>query len=143
MNSTERAVETMAVREMSRAECLEALQSQRLGRVAISQDALPSILPVNYAMDVANIVFRTKDGSALARGCRKSIVAFEIDQYDETAGTGWSVVVVGSADVLSGGDWLRAVELGLTSAAAADGEVFIQITPGIMTGRRVGTAAVQ
>src|ERR1700744_5932445 len=99
MNSTDRAQGVAVVREMSRAECLEALHAQHLGRVAISKDALPSILPVNYTMDVANIVFRTQEGSALARACRGSIVAFEIDQYDESKETGWSVVVVGAADV--------------------------------------------
>ncbi|HTW20499.1 MAG TPA: pyridoxamine 5'-phosphate oxidase family protein [Mycobacteriales bacterium] len=142
MNSTERMTGEAVVREMSRAECLEALRSQRLGRIAISQNALPSILPVNYAMDVANIVFRTSAGSALARACNKTIVAFEIDRYEPATGTGWSVVVVGAADALSGGDWLRAVELGLPSAAAADGEVFIRITPGMITGRVVGSMPV-
>ena len=125
-------------RDLSRQECLTALGGQTLGRIAVSQAALPLILPVNYALEGANIVFRTRAGSLLERTCRDTIVAFEIDQYDETAAFGWSVLVVGVANVVSAGDWLRAAELGLESTGASDGGIFVKIVPGSITGRTVG-----
>jgi nitroimidazol reductase NimA-like FMN-containing flavoprotein (pyridoxamine 5'-phosphate oxidase superfamily) len=113
-----------------------------LGRIAISQQALPFILPVNFALDGANIVFRTRQGGMLDRGCRNTVVAFEVDEYDRDNATGWSVVVVGVANVLYAGEWLRAVELGLTSAGAGDGELFVKIVPGSITGRAIEGALI-
>jgi len=126
-----------ALRDLSRDECLQALHGARLGRVAVSNGALPLILPVNYAMEGTNVVFRTRQGGLLDRTCRNTVVAFEIDSYDDESKEGWSVVLVGVANVLYAGDWLRAVELGLTSAGAADGAVFVKIVPGTITGRSI------
>lgn len=137
MNDTTPAADTGVIRDLSRAECLSALRGDHLGRLAVSQGALPLILPVNYAMDGTSIVFRTRQGGLLDRACRNTIVAFEIDQYDATAGSGWSVLVVGVANALYASEWLRAVKLGLTSSGAGDGAVFIKIVPGNLSGRRV------
>jgi uncharacterized protein len=130
------------VRDLSRSECLAALRGQHLGRLAITQHAMPLIVPVNYAMDRANVVFRTHQGGLLDRCCRNTVVAFETDQYDDATGLGWSVVMVGLANVLYGGDRLRAVELGLTSAGAGDGAVFVKIVPGNVTGRGIEPASI-
>lgn len=125
------------LRDLSRTECVDALSHTRLGRLAVTSGAMPMILPVNYAMEGANVVFRTRQGGLLDRTCRNTIVAFEIDEYDEETMTGWSVVVVGVANVLYAGDWLRAVELGLSSAGAGDGALFVKIVPGSVTGRAI------
>ena len=128
---------TTGLIELPREECQQALRRTTLGRIGISQDALPLILPVNYAYDGSHIVFRTHEGGILDRACRNTIVAFEIDDFDVVSGGGWSVSVVGVANVLYGGDWLRALELGLNSAGASEGSVFVKITPGTISGRRV------
>ncbi len=141
MNSTEKLTQATAIHELSRDECLARLQSHQLGRLAVSEGALPRILPVNYAMDCANVVFRTQQGGLLDRTCRNTIVAFEIDDFDPATQTGWSVVVVGTATVLYASEWLRAVELGLSSVGAPDGSLFVKIVPGIITGRAITAAA--
>lgn len=129
------------IRELSHDECIDALRAQSLGRIAVSDGALPLILPVNYALEGSAIVFRTAEGGLLDRTCRNTIVAFEIDEYDPAAGSGHSVVVVGVANVLYASDWLRVVELGLTSAGAAEGTAFVKIVPGTMSGRKIGPPA--
>jgi hypothetical protein len=128
---------TGVVEELDHAECVAALRRASFGRIAVSQDALPLILPVNFAYDETHIVFRTRAGGILDRACRNTIVAFEIDDFDIASGSGWSVSVVGVANVLHRGEWLRALELGLISAGAGEGSVFVAIKPGVMTGRRV------
>jgi len=125
------------LRELSPEECLDALRQESLGRIAISDAALPMILPVSYRLDGAAVVFRTRQGGLLDRCCRNTIVAFEVDHVHPDSKSGWSVVVVGVANVQYGGDWLRAMELGLSSIGAAEGTVFIRITPGTVTGRAV------
>ena len=45
---------------MSDEDCRALLEAGRVGRVAVTADALPVIAPVNYVVDGNNIVFRTK-----------------------------------------------------------------------------------
>lgn len=126
-----------AARDLTRDECLEALTRTSLGRIAVSDGALPLILPVNYALEGGSVVFRTRQGGLLDRACRNTIVAFEVDDFEPLTGIGWSVVIVGVANVLYAGEWLRAMELGLTSAGAAEGSVFVKVVPGTISGRAI------
>jgi nitroimidazol reductase NimA-like FMN-containing flavoprotein (pyridoxamine 5'-phosphate oxidase superfamily) len=82
--------------EIPEAECLEILGQHSLGRIAIVVDGQPQIFPVNYAMNGRIIAFRTAAGSKLSHA-PASKVCFEIDEYDSSAGVGWSVMVQGVA----------------------------------------------
>ncbi|WP_030176498.1 pyridoxamine 5'-phosphate oxidase family protein [Spirillospora albida] len=80
------------------AECLELLRTAAVGRVVYTDQALPAIQPVNYAMDGDRaLVIRTAPGSKLNAALRGAIVAFEIDEIDPATRAGWSVTVVGPA----------------------------------------------
>lgn len=79
---------------LSTAECFELLRQGRLGRVGVSIDALPVILPVVYRFDEDSIWFFTEEGTKLNAALRNAVVAFEVDQLDDTSG--WSVLVIGS-----------------------------------------------
>ncbi|MDW3180226.1 MAG: pyridoxamine 5'-phosphate oxidase family protein [Acidimicrobiia bacterium] len=78
-------------------ECLELLRGQVVGRLGISDGGQPIILPINYALVAGSILFRTAPGSKLDIAQRTERVAFEIDDWDEEARTGWSVLVKGRA----------------------------------------------
>jgi nitroimidazol reductase NimA-like FMN-containing flavoprotein (pyridoxamine 5'-phosphate oxidase superfamily) len=93
MKSTEPEGE---LEEIPEAECLEILGQHSLGRIAIVIDGQPQIFPVNYAMSGTIIAFRTAAGSKLSHA-PTSRVSFEIDEYDSSAGVGWSVMVQGVA----------------------------------------------
>jgi nitroimidazol reductase NimA-like FMN-containing flavoprotein (pyridoxamine 5'-phosphate oxidase superfamily) len=82
-------------------ECLRLLASRSFGRIGLSADALPTIVPVNYAVVDDQIVIRTRRGTQLARATRDAVVAFEVDEFDERTGTGWSVVIRGLARELT------------------------------------------
>jgi nitroimidazol reductase NimA-like FMN-containing flavoprotein (pyridoxamine 5'-phosphate oxidase superfamily) len=122
-------------------ECLRALSTGSVGRVAITAQALPAIVPVNYTLDGRTIVFRTRTDGTLARACDSNVVAFEVDQLGNDH-TGWSVLVVGVAALLSGSDALRAVQLNLASAAGEDRDQFVSIAIGRISGRRIGDIAL-
>ena len=53
--------------------------AERLGRVAITVNALPAILPVRFALDHDEIVFRASPGGVLAEATRHAVIAFEAD----------------------------------------------------------------
>lgn len=83
-------------------ECLQLLQSRSLGRLGLSVDALPTILPVSYTIVDDEILIRTGRGTKLSVATRGAVVAFEVDEIDPTTAIGWSVVVQGRARELVG-----------------------------------------
>lgn len=119
-----------ALRPLDRADCLALLASRSLGRVAFSENALPAIRPVGYALVGTHVVVRT-DAHDLARRLDGQVVAFGIDDIDVVTGTGWSVVMVGPARLLERPGELIRRENGVR---AAFDEAVISIGPGQLTG---------
>lgn len=122
-------------------ECIVGLESLRIGRIALSVDALPVILPVYYVLDEADVVFRTTAGSALDRNCRNTVVAFEIDSYDPGRRAGWSVLVVGVANILATTEAVARAAARLDHIRAPLGDVYFKIPPGTVTGRALAAPA--
>jgi hypothetical protein len=67
-------------------------------------------------------------------------VAFEIDDIDNAARRGWSVLVQGPAHHVTGADQDAVRAAGVESWAPGDRELFVRIVPTRVTGRRVGPA---
>jgi uncharacterized protein len=85
---------------MFRDECLRLLAMGTIGRIGMSSEALPTVLPVNYHFDGERIVVVTSAGSKLDAALRNAVVAFEVDDFDPIDHTGWSVVAIGVARVV-------------------------------------------
>ena len=83
--------------ELTRSECLGLLGRGVIGRVVFTDHALPTVQPVNYLLDGEEIIFRTANGSKLAAAARGAVVAFQLDEFDLTTRSGWSVTGVGEA----------------------------------------------
>jgi uncharacterized protein len=81
-------------------ECLRLLASVPLGRVGFFADGELVLLPVNHVIDGQDPVFRTAPGSKLSAAEGQNLAAFEADHYDEQTRTGWSVLVIGRAEVV-------------------------------------------
>jgi nitroimidazol reductase NimA-like FMN-containing flavoprotein (pyridoxamine 5'-phosphate oxidase superfamily) len=93
------SVDRNGLEVLSRAECIELLSRATLGRVAVSIAALPVVLPVHYGVLGGDVVFRTVEGTKLTGAVTNAVVAFEVDEID-AAGTGWSVLLVGRAEIV-------------------------------------------
>jgi nitroimidazol reductase NimA-like FMN-containing flavoprotein (pyridoxamine 5'-phosphate oxidase superfamily) len=92
------------VTELDEAECLSLLPRKTIGRIVFTDAALPAAQPVTYFLDDEEVVFRTAGGGKLAAAIRGAVVAFEVDEFDTTTRTGWSVLGVGQAyEVLAPG----------------------------------------
>jgi uncharacterized protein len=124
------------MRALPREECLRRLRSVRVGRVAVTHRALPAIVPVNFIVD-RGILFRTAVDGMLDRACRGQVVAFEVDDLADDGTGGWSVLVVGVANPLDGGEHVRAMSSGLVTARSIATERFIRITIVDVTGREL------
>lgn len=120
-------------------ESLQLLSTASVGRIAVTRDALPVILPVNYVVDGTSLVIRTTDG-AILRAARAggAVVAFEVDNLEEQTMTGWSVLVTGTLrEVTAVSAVLRAEQLPLAPWAGGERRHFVRITPGLVSGRRI------
>ena len=119
------------------AECLRLLAGERLGRVAITVNALPVILPVRFALDRDEILFRAAVGGLLAQATRQAVVAFEADGSEPGVGS-WSVLATGMARHLAEGDGRALSSLPPWSSET---DVFIALTPQLLSGRRLSACA--
>ncbi|MGO8850761.1 pyridoxamine 5'-phosphate oxidase family protein [Mycobacterium sp.] len=93
------AVNDQPVSILAEDECWELLSSAALGRLVTCVGSHPEIFPVNFVVQRPTVLFRTAEGTKLLSVVIDKHVAFEADSHclDE----GWSVIVQGTADVLS------------------------------------------
>ena len=125
--------------ELTLAECERRLAEHKAGRVGLNAPAGPQILPVTYAYYAKTIVFRTSPYGVLSSLERHTRVAFEIDDIDEERESGWSVLVLGSAERVTREYMLTSLwKDGPVPWAEGTRNLFIMITPETITGRTVG-----
>jgi nitroimidazol reductase NimA-like FMN-containing flavoprotein (pyridoxamine 5'-phosphate oxidase superfamily) len=132
------------IEPLDEAECLKLLEVGEVGRLASPSRYGPAVLPVNYRLHEGKIVFRTGVDSPLDEDLRTGIagagykVAFEIDSIDPAAREGWSVLVQGTAcHVETDAARAELASSGVEPWPGGDRELFIQITPTRITGRRI------
>ncbi|MFP5327887.1 MAG: pyridoxamine 5'-phosphate oxidase family protein [Acidimicrobiia bacterium] len=127
---------------LTRQECLRLLASAHIGRVALSIEALPVILPVNFTVFEEQVIFRTAPGSKLTAAARSAVVAFEVDRIDPMQHEGWSVLVTGHAHEVVDPERIAILEhLPLRPWAPGSRDHFISIDTDRMSGRRLHTGA--
>src|ERR1700686_2065360 len=89
------------VEVLGRDECLTRMASQRLGRFGVVVDGTPLVLPMQFAMDGETVVVQTNQGAKVFHAPLTS-VTFEVDHVDWEKGVGWSVLVQGLGEDISG-----------------------------------------
>jgi uncharacterized protein len=123
---------------LSGPECLRLLGTRSLGRIGLSIDALPAVLPVNYVVVDDHVVIRTGRGTKLATATRNTIVAFEVDDIDAETGEGWSVMVRGLAREVSDPPELEfAREAPLAAWLDPEHSRHVAVSTDLVSGRRV------
>ena len=119
-------------------ECRRLLRADVIGRVAVVIGTMPTILPVNYALDGDAIVIRTMHGSRLDVG--QGHAAFEVDSFDRERQAGWSVLVTGDLEEVS---WYQARDMARITAlpvepwAGGERTMWLRLRPSFITGRIV------
>lgn len=118
-------------------ECWALLRQVSVGRLAVWDSDHPDIFPLNYTVDHGTLVFRTGDGTKLSALLRGDPVALEADGVDPDTGVAWSVVVKGSAGLLTTTeDIVNSFSLRLFPWQAGHKDNFVRILPTSVTGRR-------
>lgn len=123
---------------LTQAESLELLGTQRVGRLVYTRRALPAVTPVNFVLRDGAVWIWTASASSMAQAVRGAVVGFEVDRIDEVTRTGWSVVVLGVAElVVAGAQVERALALGPEPWIAGRKEHLLRIPVQMVSGRRI------
>ena len=124
---------------LDREQCLELLQTVPVGRLVFTEHALPAVQPVNFRLWDGDVVIRVAGGGKLASAVGNLVVAFQADELDANLRSGWSVTVVGRAELIT--ETAELVELSRTvSQPWVNGarDYFVRIRTDKVTGRRLG-----
>jgi nitroimidazol reductase NimA-like FMN-containing flavoprotein (pyridoxamine 5'-phosphate oxidase superfamily) len=116
------------------------LSRSLIGRIGITSSGEPLILPVLFAYVEGAVVFRTAPGEKLDAVWINALAAFEIDDWDVSTRTGWSVLVRGRTETVHDESEVAQLEsAGLASwVPAAQHTSWVRIRPSTITGRRIG-----
>lgn len=117
--------------------CWERLRRTSIGRLGVNHDEQPAIYPINYAVDGASIVFRTRADSKISHAPMLERVAFEIDGFEAAHGAAWSVLIKGFGRFLDSAPEIEHADLlALQPWVGAERSAWLRIVPVEVTGRR-------
>lgn len=115
-------------------ECQSLLAGASFGRIGFRHGETVLVLPVFYALDGRDVVFRTAPGAKLDAAVLTARVAFEVD--DEHGG--WSVLVVGHAAEIRTAEERRRVRALLRDTwTPGNRELLVRIRAEHVSGRRL------
>jgi nitroimidazol reductase NimA-like FMN-containing flavoprotein (pyridoxamine 5'-phosphate oxidase superfamily) len=128
--------------ELSTLECRDLLGTQEVGRVAVCTPQGPQIMPVNYVVDGASLIFRTAPYGVLGRHAWNSRIAFQIDHVDTETRSGWSVLATGSGEMIEDAEELAVVRAFRNPQPWASGSrlLYVRLAWDEITGRRIGSS---
>jgi hypothetical protein len=90
--------------EITRAECLDLLRSEPVGRICVLEQGFPTAFPVNYKIVVDDgdlrIVVRTAPDTVIGR--HRGNASLEVDRIALESGRAWSVIAQGQLRQLLG-----------------------------------------
>jgi uncharacterized protein len=126
---------------LTREQCLDHLRRGGVGRVGLTMHGLPVILPVNFVFVDGDVVFRTGEGTKLQAAAENTVVAFELDAYDDRNASGWSVLVVGnSSTVTDQRDVARFATYDIAPWADGGRASYVRVRPQLVSGRQIVTS---
>lgn len=146
--STDLPTDHSGLRVMGTEECLERMRGAAIGRVAFARDGAIVVLPVHHVVHGMDVCFRTSGGSKIEAAADHDPMGFEVDAYDVSAATGWSVSLTGTACVVEDDELLGELDGqldrmsgGLWPVGDIDRAVWIEIRSDQITGRALPAAA--
>ncbi|MEQ4206705.1 pyridoxamine 5'-phosphate oxidase family protein [Actinopolymorpha sp. B17G11] len=132
--------ESAGLEVLEPSESLRLLGDVPIGRIVFTDQAMPAVQPVNFIIDGDAVLIRTAPGSKLDAAARNAIVAFEVDDIDQDNERGWSVTVIGHAEMVTDeAELARVSGLPLRSWSPDERNHLIRIRMEIIQGRRIVT----
>jgi transcriptional regulator with XRE-family HTH domain len=133
------AAKNPVLESLSREQCMQLVAPGGVGRFLFVEPGRgPMAIPVNFRMDGDDIVFRTTSDDSLAEGVHGQPVSFDVDHLDDALGEGWSVLLSGTASIITDPAALdHAKALGIEPWAGGDRHTYVRVAVTQVTGRRI------
>ena len=130
------------VEGLDREECLELVRTVPMGRLVFTEHALPAVQPVDFRWWRGDVVIRIAAPAMLAAASDNRVVAFETDELDADLRCGWTVTVVGRAQMITEvPDLIELSEIFSRPWAGGRRDYFVRIRTEKVTGRRLWAEA--
>jgi|SRR5688572_25518197 len=129
--------ESRSLESLTREDSIDLLSSAVVGRVVFTLSALPAVVPVAFGVLDDTLVLRTSEGTRLAAAADGGVLAFEADEIDPVARTGWSVVVTGIAELVTDPMRRSRIHAMVEPFVSGENDVCISLALSVVTGRRV------
>lgn len=123
------------VRVLGDSEAWDLLSGVSLGRLVTMVNGQLEIFPVNFVTHHDAVLFRTAEGTKLFTTVMSDSVLFEAD--DHTTAEGWSVIVRGTAKVLTTAEEIHEADRAQLMPWVATTKLrYVRITPEEISARR-------
>ncbi|WP_327739975.1 pyridoxamine 5'-phosphate oxidase family protein [Streptomyces nojiriensis] len=129
--------------QLDRSEALRLLGTVTLGRIVFTHQALPVIRPMSHVVDGEDVLVQLDEGAshaslAAAPGEPGIVLAYEADAIDADTHLGWSVVVVGYAELIVNRDEAERLAALLEPWMSQPTAGVLRIRSELVTGFRLG-----
>lgn len=122
---------------LDHATCWSYLEAASVGRLAVDVAGQPDIFPINVLAHDGDLYFKSGAGTKLAAATLMGHVAIEVDGFEASTRTAWSVVAKGRAVLLERmEELLDAEDLPLRPWAQDEKPNIVRVRPTTLTGRR-------
>ena len=122
---------------LDRGACLERLAQHRVASLAITDGALPLVLPALYTLYGEDILVGAAPTGILGRRMPNSIVSLCVHDLDEDLLGGWTVTVTGMAELVpSAADLVDDVDLRRWGVGPST-QVVVRIGTELISGRQI------
>jgi uncharacterized protein len=122
---------------LSHPECVALLSGAQVGRAVFTERAMPAVVPVNFIVQDDAVVMSTAADTRLAAAASRGVLAFQVDDIDPVTRSGWSVVVVGVAELVDSPAEQARIHVMLQPWAPGRNVVFVRLPLKVVTGRRI------
>lgn len=118
-------------------ECWQLVATRRWGRLLVVVANHPELFPVDHLVDGHSLLVRTEEGTKL-RAALGARVGFEVDEVDDDARLGWTVMLAGYANEVFDTRELELAEIDADEAVWTGDRVhWLRIVPFKVSGRRL------
>ncbi|MGF6884820.1 hypothetical protein ABIA39_006999 [Nocardia sp. GAS34] len=131
--------------DLDNEEALALLAGTRLGRIVFTKDALPAVRPVNHIFHDGKIIVRTWTSPQLTdmtHAVRTTVVAYQVDDINPDSHLGWSVVVIGYAQVIEDPASIALYSPLVKPSALSTNDTLVCISPDLVRGVRFAATQV-
>ena len=123
---------------LDRQACLERLAQHRVASLAITDGALPLVLPALYTLHGEDILVGAARAGILGRRMPNSVVSLCVHDLDDDLRSGWTVTVTGLADLVESHGGLADIPDLRRWGVGHATQVVVRIGTELISGRQIG-----